>query len=62
LNRCKFVDERFAWDGEENGEENIYTPLKGPMKEKCSNSLDSIKKTHFEINVHSGIVKQFLVH
>jgi hypothetical protein len=63
LNRCKFVDERFAWDGEESGEEKNYTPLESPMKEECSNNLDSIKKTHLEVNgyVRSGIVKQFFV-
>jgi hypothetical protein len=34
LSRCKFADERFAWDGEESGEEKIYTFLESPMKEK----------------------------
>jgi hypothetical protein len=64
LNRCKFVDERFAWEGEESGEEKIYTPPESPMKEDCSNSLNSIRKTHLEVNgyVHFEIIKQLFVH
>jgi hypothetical protein len=61
LSKCQFGDERLAWDGEESGDDVVYTPLKSPVKENSSyNSIVNSSQTHLEVHgyVHSKIVKQ----
>jgi hypothetical protein len=61
LSRCKFVDKRLAWDGEEGEGDFFYTPLESLVKDDNNYNLtEETSQTHLQVHgyVHSEIVKQ----
>jgi hypothetical protein len=63
LNRCRFGDKKFTWDGKKGEDDVFYTPLESLVNEdnKCSLTIKS-NHIHLQVHgyVHSKIVKQLL--